>query len=324
MSITYNDLAEGPYDPTKSYVVSLNIQGNEVDFTDADTYYNVSTVNYLAAGSCNFNDGGVTLWPLDQTVADTQYYVRDAVIDYITAEGTVSPAIEGRLSFIHDLAAPEIVIDSPSPMPYSYLDSFMIDYSVYDVGDAGVLEDWADLDGTPVENGDVISLESMTAGEHTLTVYAKDRAGNQSSTTVTFIVVTEGYNLSTGFESTFTANAKGWTPVKGTWTVTGSGYYKTGGVPNQIASAIYKKDFGSINLQAVMRRKTGERSLPNRLHFRTSPSPLDSAGQWKNGYMVPVHETPVILASGYLKMGKPPHWLAGATHHISSPMAGTH
>jgi hypothetical protein len=41
----------------------------------------------------------VSLWPLDQIVHDTQLYVRDAVIDYITHEGTVSPAIEGRLVF---------------------------------------------------------------------------------------------------------------------------------------------------------------------------------------------------------------------------------
>ena len=39
-----------------------------VDFADASTYYNVSTVNYVAAGSCNFNDAGETLWPLDQIV----------------------------------------------------------------------------------------------------------------------------------------------------------------------------------------------------------------------------------------------------------------
>jgi hypothetical protein len=58
-------------------------------------------VNYLAAGSCNFNNSGVSLWPLTQIVHDTQYYVRDAVIDYVTAMGTVSPAIEGRLVFLH-------------------------------------------------------------------------------------------------------------------------------------------------------------------------------------------------------------------------------
>ena len=70
-----------------------------VDFTDATTYYNVSSVNYLAAGSCNFNNAGETIWPLDQIVADTQFYVRDSVIDYITATGTIAPAIEGRLVF---------------------------------------------------------------------------------------------------------------------------------------------------------------------------------------------------------------------------------
>jgi len=80
-------------------VVSLTIDGVPVDFTDATTYYNVSSVNYLAAGSCNFNNAGETIWPLDQIVADTQFYVRDSVIDYITAEGTVSPAVEGRLVF---------------------------------------------------------------------------------------------------------------------------------------------------------------------------------------------------------------------------------
>jgi len=70
-----------------------------VNFADAGTYYNVSSVNYLAAGSCNFNDGGVTIWPLDQIVADTQFYVRDAVIDYITAMGTIAPVVDGRLQF---------------------------------------------------------------------------------------------------------------------------------------------------------------------------------------------------------------------------------
>jgi hypothetical protein len=58
-------------------------------------------VNYLAAGSCNFNNGGVSLWPLNQLVADTQYYVRDAVIEYIAAQpGPIAPAVEGRLQFI--------------------------------------------------------------------------------------------------------------------------------------------------------------------------------------------------------------------------------
>ncbi len=97
--ITYD---EDPitYTASVSYVVGLSINGNPVDFMDATTYYTVSTVNYLAAGSCNFNDGGVTLWPLGNIVADTQYYVRDAVIEYIpTLTQPIAPAVEGRLRF---------------------------------------------------------------------------------------------------------------------------------------------------------------------------------------------------------------------------------
>jgi len=101
--ITYDQKAGGattPPLPDGSNVVSFTINGTQVDFTKATTYYNVSTVNYLAAGSCNFNDGGVSLWPLNQIVHDTQYYVRDAVINYIKAQpGPISPAIEGRLIF---------------------------------------------------------------------------------------------------------------------------------------------------------------------------------------------------------------------------------
>ncbi len=97
--ITYNDTY--PAEPDGNNVVSLVFNGTEVDFADADTYYNVSSVNYLAAGSCNFNDDGVTLWPLDQMVADTQYYVRDSVIDYIMDQGTISPEVEGRLQWVN-------------------------------------------------------------------------------------------------------------------------------------------------------------------------------------------------------------------------------
>ena len=101
--ITYNEkTAAGqtvPPKPDGNNVVSFEINGKAVNFSDAKTYYNVSTVNYLAAGACNFSDNGVSLWPLNQIVHDTQYYVRDAAIDYIAHEGTVSPKIEGRLVF---------------------------------------------------------------------------------------------------------------------------------------------------------------------------------------------------------------------------------
>ena len=95
--------------PMATMFRSLLIQGVPVNFNDAETYYNVSTVNYLAAGSCNFNNSGVSLWPLDQITADTQYYVRDAVIDYIQEIGTINPAIDGRLQFTAIPPAPPLI-----------------------------------------------------------------------------------------------------------------------------------------------------------------------------------------------------------------------
>jgi 2',3'-cyclic-nucleotide 2'-phosphodiesterase (5'-nucleotidase family) len=101
-NITYWD--KYPELPDGNNVVGLTINGVNIDFTDADTFYNVSSVNYLAAGACNFSDAGKTLWPLDQIVADTQYYVRDAVIEYVsnltdTTGEPIHPIIEGRLIF---------------------------------------------------------------------------------------------------------------------------------------------------------------------------------------------------------------------------------
>ena len=106
--ITYHD--EYPALPDGTNVLSLVVNGQPVNFKDANKYYTVSTVNYLAAGSCNFNDNGVTLWPLNQIVHDTQYYVRDAVIDYLKAQtAPVEPMIEGRLQFKTGPLAPVAV-----------------------------------------------------------------------------------------------------------------------------------------------------------------------------------------------------------------------
>jgi len=96
--VTYDE--KGQTEPDGDNVVSLTINGTPVDFTSADTY-NVSSVNYVVAGSCNFNNDGDTIWPLDQIIADTQLYVRDSVINYVDAQvGPIAPAIEGRLVFI--------------------------------------------------------------------------------------------------------------------------------------------------------------------------------------------------------------------------------
>lgn len=97
--ITYRDAY--PTLPSGNNVAALTFGSQSVNFLDATTYYTVSTVNYIAAGSCNFNDSGVTLWPPSQLVASTQYYVRDVVIEYVpTLTQPIAPAIEGRLQFL--------------------------------------------------------------------------------------------------------------------------------------------------------------------------------------------------------------------------------
>jgi hypothetical protein len=102
--ITYDEKSvsvSGDTLPDGNNVVSFFLEGTPVDFADATTMYNISTVNYIAAGSCNFNNDGETIWPLDQIVYDSQLYVRDSVINYVDAQvGAIHPAIEGRLVFI--------------------------------------------------------------------------------------------------------------------------------------------------------------------------------------------------------------------------------
>ncbi len=192
--IYYNDTS--PALPDGNNVMGLIINGKAVDFNDASKYYNVSTVNYLAAGSCNFNDGGMSLWPLSQIVHDTQYYVRDATIDYITYKGIVSPAIEGRLLF-GDTVAPVITINVPAAQTYLHSDLLTLDFSAVDGPDgttpslaapSGVKSIVADLDGDPVTNGQLIDLYTLAVGNHTLTVVAADFYGNSTTQSVTFSV----------------------------------------------------------------------------------------------------------------------------------------
>jgi hypothetical protein len=174
--------------PDGNNVVSLVINGNEVDFNDASTYYNVSTVNYLAAGSCNFNNSGVTLWPLNQILVDSQLYVRDVVIDYIKAHTPVTPAVEGRLAFINDTTAPVITIDAPQAKVYLNSDPLTLDFTVTD-DISGVKSVVATLDGTTAINGQVVKLYLYPAGSsHTFAVAAMDKAYNTSSASVTFTV----------------------------------------------------------------------------------------------------------------------------------------
>ena len=66
--------------------------------------------------------------------------------------------------------------------------SLRIDFDAFD-NITGVKEITATLDGVPVTDNQEIDLRTLTLGEHTLTVQAKDYAGNTAIRSVKFKVV---------------------------------------------------------------------------------------------------------------------------------------
>jgi len=127
--ITYTDPGESML-PNGNNVAAMSVNGVPIDFTEATTY-TVSTVNYLAAGSCNFNNSGVTLWPLDQIVFDTQYYVRDVVIEYIpTLTQPINPQIEGRLVFNAFTQTTGLVV-APATDAKEGLEDTVVEYTLH-------------------------------------------------------------------------------------------------------------------------------------------------------------------------------------------------
>ncbi len=200
--ILYRDTS--PDMPDGNNVVGLQIGDKLVDFSDAATYYKVSTVNYLAAGACNFNDNGVSLWPLDEIVNDTQYYVRDAVIDYIKAMGVVSPAIEGRLVF-GDAVAPTITITSPTATTYPHSAVIPLTYSATDA-ESAIASVVADLDGTPTSAA-TLDLLTLALGTHTFTVTATDVFGNSAMESVAFMITTTAGDLASSVSALYDAGS---------------------------------------------------------------------------------------------------------------------
>lgn len=189
--IVYDDTY--PALPSGNNVLGLFINGKAVDFTDAAKYYRVSSVNYLAAGACNFSDAGKSLWPLEQIVADTQYYVRDAVIEYVQAQtAPVSPAIENRLLF----AAPAIGVPAVTTEPSREGQSVTVTAAFSESAPHAPFTCAVDFgDGSPVAAGAVQGMSCSathaysTYGSYTITVTVTDALGAPGSASVTHAVI---------------------------------------------------------------------------------------------------------------------------------------
>lgn len=99
-----------------------------------------------------------------------------------------------------------------------------------------------------------------------------------------------------GFDSQFTTNAAGWTPLNGSWNITPSGLYHTPGLSNLSVSTM-RGNNSSLTYTVKMKR-TGCTGCGNFIYFRGSPNPLNSSGYWNNGYFF------AYSNSGFFLIGK--------------------
>ena len=87
-----------------------------------------------------------------------------------------------------------------------------------------------------------------------------------------------------GFDSEFTSDASGWTPVNGAWGVSG-GTYHTAGVSNSFASAVHSNTYSVLTYEVRITR-TGCSTCSYGIFFNGTPSPLGSGARWNKGYAV--------------------------------------
>jgi predicted outer membrane repeat protein len=116
----------------------------------------------------------------------------DSIIDVagtpLGGTGATNGNFTGGETYTIDKTTPAITINAPAATFYLHPNFLTLDFSAVDVGPAGLKEVWADLDGMPVASGQVIDLYTLSLGDHTLTVYAMDKAYNQTSKSVVFSV----------------------------------------------------------------------------------------------------------------------------------------
>jgi len=89
---------------------------------------------------------------------------------------------------ISDITPPVITILSPLPQNYSYIQNITLNFTASDEK-SGIVYLTADLDGTPVSNGQLIEFFDFELDEHVLVVTATDNAGNINMSPVTFTVI---------------------------------------------------------------------------------------------------------------------------------------
>jgi hypothetical protein len=86
-----------------------------------------------------------------------------------------------------DLTRPVLAIASPASGSYANTDTFSVVWAANDAL-SGIATQTATLNGTPVVNGQVIDVLLLAGGVHDVTVKVTDKAGNVTSSSVSFAV----------------------------------------------------------------------------------------------------------------------------------------
>ncbi len=105
----------------------------------------------------------------------------------VEAEDEAGNVANKTVTFTLDATAPTIEVGAPTESRYGHHEQVEIDVTVSDEA-AGVASTTLTLDGTAVQDGDILDLVVLPLGEHVLTVRAEDRVGNVSERSVTFTI----------------------------------------------------------------------------------------------------------------------------------------
>jgi hypothetical protein len=103
-----------------------------------------------------------------------------------------------------------------------------------------------------------------------------------------------------GFDSQFTSDAEGWSPVAGSWTVE-NGYYKgtRNSTTSYFFSSAYDELFTSLTYEVKLQTSA---NMSMGLHFRGYSAPLSSSSRWDSGYYFYVYNN--IYSIGYFENGQ--------------------
>jgi hypothetical protein len=163
----------------------------------------VATANPLLALQLSFDGTGSTLEEMafstdgGATYGAAQPYAATATALLVGADGEYTVAVRVTDGAGNTFTTSEQVrLDRTGPVitPTSPLDGRVLDVSeviTFSFGTSdfsGVASSSATLDGQSIVNGGSIDAGSLSAGEHTITIWAADALGNLSERTITFRV----------------------------------------------------------------------------------------------------------------------------------------